>query len=234
MEIKEIKLKDCKIDSEFTKVNESTYSCVSKAIIGEDAFESIIYLELSNEHYEYINSFNYKELLFNLKGVFQIRKNKKDMPFMLFKVTSIINTEERLQIIEERKERLKQRTLMENKKKNKKKPEELKMNKHNWVEYVPGVQDNLIEMKMDKVKIINKVHKRRAVVDLKKINRIVVVKEIDNTDEYELVFGYSTFIKCKILDLPANVYITDKTRNEFIKYVNDIYDSMINNGDEIE
>ena len=28
MEIKEIKLKDCKIDSDFTKVNENTYSCV--------------------------------------------------------------------------------------------------------------------------------------------------------------------------------------------------------------
>lgn len=103
MEIKEIKLKDCKIDSDFTKVNENTYSCVSKAIIGEENLESIIYLELSNEHYEYINKFNYKELLFNLKGIIQIRKNKKDIPFLFFKVSSIINTEERLQSIIERK-----------------------------------------------------------------------------------------------------------------------------------
>lgn len=225
MEIKEIKLKDCKIDSDFTKVNESTYICVSKAIIGEESLESIIYLELSNEHYEYINSFNYKELLFNLKGSFQIRKNKKDMPFMFFKVTSIINTEER-------KERLKQRTLIENRKKNKKKVQDFKI--HNWIDYVPEIKEDSIEMKMDKIKIINKIHNNKAIVDLKRKNTLVVVKEIENTDEYELLIGYGTFVKCKILDLPANVYITDKTRNEFIKYVNDIYDSMINNGDEIE
>ena len=86
---------------------------------------------------------------------------------------------------------------------------------------------------MDKVKVINKVHKRKAQVDLKRRNKLVVVKEIENTDEYELIIGYGTFVKCKILDLPANVYITNKTRNEFIKYVNDIYDSMINTDNEM-
>lgn len=225
MEIKEIKLKDCKIDSDFTKVNENTYSCVSKAIIGEENLESIIYLELSNEHYEYINKFNYKELLFNLKGIIQIRKNKKDIPFLFFKVSSIINTEERLQSIIERKKRLKEKALMDNN--STKKSCEI-IYKPNWSEYIPGLNDSLIEMKMDKIKIINNIHAKKSIVDLNKSIGIVVVKKIEDTDEYELIIGYSTFVKCKLLNLPAKVYITEKTRDEFIKYINNIQYAKVN------
>ena len=225
MEIKEIKLKDCKIDSDFTKVNENTYSCVSKAIIGEENLESIIYLELSNEHYEYINKFNYKELLFNLKGIIQIRKNKKDIPFLFFKVSSIINTEERLQSIIERKKRLKEKALMDN---NATKKSCEIIYKPNWSEYIPGLNDSLIEMKMDKIKIINNIHAKKSIVDLNKSIGIVVVKKIEDTDEYELIIGYSTFVKCKLLNLPAKVYITEKTRDEFIKYINNIQYEKVN------
>ena len=225
MEIKEIKLKDCKIDSDFTKVNENTYSCVSKAIIGEENLESIIYLELSNEHYEYINKFNYKELLFNLKGIIQIRKNKKDIPFLFFKVSSIINTEERLQSIIERKKRFNEKAVMDN---NATKKSCEIIYKPNWSEYIPGLNDSLIEMKMDKIKIINNIHAKKSIVDLNKSIGIVVVKKIEDTDEYELIIGYSTFVKCKLLNLPAKVYITEKTRDEFIKYINNIQYAKVN------
>lgn len=227
MEIIEVKLKGCKIDSDFTKINENTYSCVSKAIIGEDNFESIIYLELSDEHYKYITKFNYKELLFNLTGVVQIRKNKKDIPFMFFKTNSIINTEEIAGIKEKKEETVKQKELIENNTK-RKDNNELDINTSKWSDCIPGLKDNLIEMKMDKIKIINKIHTRMAMVDLKRNSGIVVVKKIEDTDEYELIIGYATFIKCKLLDLTAKVYVTDKTRKEFVKYLNNTQDAKVN------
>ena len=100
--------------------------------------------------------------------------------------------------------------------------------KPNWSEYIPGLNDSLIEMKMDKIKVINNIHAKKSIVDLNKSIGIVVVKKIEDTDEYELIIGYSTFVKCKLLNLPAKVYITEKTRDEFIKYINNIQYAKVN------
>ena len=74
-----VKLYNCKIDSELKEGKNEEYNCITKAYIGEEKLESIFYLSLDKEQYKYVSGLDYKNTLFNMKGVIQVRKNKKDI-----------------------------------------------------------------------------------------------------------------------------------------------------------
>lgn len=223
MKIREVKLYDCKIDSEFSEGKDGVYSFISKAIVGNDELESIIYVEINKDQYKYLTSVDYKEMLFNLKGVFQIRKNKKDIPFMIFKVNFIMDNQEIEALKIRNEEKIKNKAISQyNKIKGEKKRAHAKKvresKKFNWKEIVPNLDEKLIEMNVDNIIITHNAHinSNKANIEIVRENPRMVVRKIEESNKYELILGFKSFVSCKVFNIPARVYVINESREKFV------------------
>lgn len=206
METSLVKLYNCKVDSELKEGKNEEYNCITKAYVGEEKLESIFYLSLDKEQYEYVNGLDYKNTLFNMKGIIQVRKNKKDVPFLYFKCSYI----ESLSDIAKAK-------------KNKKEKMNKKQAKIDWINNIPNAEENLVELDAKKIKFIDEIYKQKAMIDIGSVRDDYVpklaVNPIEGTDEYSLVFGFRGLILAKILDLKVMAYVTDCNREELLELV---------------
>lgn len=203
METSLVKLYNCKIDSDLKESKSGDFTCITKTYVGEEKLESIFYLSLDKEQYEYIHGLDFKNTLFNMKGVIQVRKNKKDIPFIHFKCSYI----ESLDDIKRAKE--------------KKKSKNKKQEKLDWINSIPNAKESLVELDPKKIKFIDEIHKQKAMIDIGSVSDDYVpklaVNPIEGTDEYSLVFGFRGLILAKMLDLKVMAYITDCNREELLK-----------------
>lgn len=206
METSLVKLYNCKIDSELKEGKNEEYNCITKAYIGEEKLESIFYLSLDKEQYKYVSGLDYKNTLFNMKGVIQVRKNKKDIPFIYFKCSYIESLED----------------IAEAKKKKKEKMNK-KQQKIEWISKIPNAQENLVELDPQKIKFVDEIHKHKVMIDIGGVKEDYIpklaVNPIEGTDEYSLVFGFRGLILAKMLDLKVMAYITDCNREELLKQI---------------
>lgn len=205
METSLVKLYNCKIDSDLKEGKNEDYTCITKTYVGEEKLESIFYLSLDKEQYEYVNGLDYKNTLFNMKGVIQVRKNKKDIPFIYFKCSYIGSLEDI--------EKVKEKKKLKNK----------KQEKLDWLGKIPNVEENLVELDPKKVRFMDDIHKQKTIIDIGSVKDdyvpILAVNPIEGTDEYSLVFGFRGLILAKMLDLKVRAYITDCNREELLKMV---------------
>lgn len=201
-----VKLYDCKIDSEFKEGKNEEYNCITKAYIGEEKIESIFYLSLDKEQYKYVSGLDYKNTLFNMKGVIQVRKNKKDIPFIYFKCSYIESLEDIAEAKKKKKEKIGK-----------------KQQKIEWISKIPNAQENLVELDPQKIKFVDEIHKHKAMIDIGGVKENYVpklaVNPIEGTDEYALVFGFRGLILAKMLDLKVMAYVTDCNREELLKQI---------------
>ena len=75
-------------------------------------------------------------------------------------------------------------------------------------------------MSADKIKLTEKEHLKKAIVDLNRNLKLVIIRPLEESSgEYSLVLGYSALIKAKLLNTPVEAYIIDKSREEIVNYM---------------
>ena len=214
MDIREVKLYDCKIDKDFKKNNNGFYDTVAKSKIGE--FENIIFLELSKDQFEYINKLDYKNILFNIKGHMQVKVNKKGIPFLYFKANFIMSIDEINKI---KKDKLNQ---LKNKKKKNTPPNEKVFN---WMEKLEELGYKTIEVNTSDIILKDKEHLKSTTVDFStkylKNDLKVVIKKLDNSDKYELILGWKALIGARVFDKKLTAYLVDVNRKELLEKIKD-------------
>lgn len=218
MDIRKVILYDCRIDVDFKEVSKNTFRCVAKAKFNDvDDVLNIILIEINKQQLSYLELYDYKNNdlgYFDIKGYFEIKKNKKDVPFLLFKVTSI---------------KLSSKRVADNKKiqeKKKKKKKELKIKLENnicafkdWYKKIEflGLEKKVLDA--SKVKFLNEEHLKATSVEFNKKyilykDLIAVVEPIENSDNYKLILGWKSLIAAKLFDREITCYITNKTKDE--------------------
>lgn len=217
MEIREVKFYDCKLDSDFKENKEGAFNTIAKTMIGE--FENIILLEITKDQYEYLNSIDYKNLLFNIKGHMQIRKNKKDIPFLFFKANYI-------QSLDDLKK------LKQAKRKKKKKKNDL-VASLNWHEKIELLDYEKIEnFDCRKIKLVDEEHLIPCKLEfnpkyLQDRELKAVIKKIEETDRFELILGWKDLLSAKFFDRDLSVYIVKENRKELVEKLSKIDSEVV-------
>lgn len=218
MDIRKVILYDCRIDVDFKEVSKNTFRCVAKAKFNDvDDVLNIVLIEINKQQLSYLELYDYKNNdlgYFDIKGYFEIKKNKKDVPFLLFKATSI---------------KLSSKRVAENKRnqeKKKKKKKELKINLENnictfkdWYKKIEflGLEKKVLDA--SKVKFLNEEHLKTTSVEFDKKyilykDLIAVVEPIENSNNYKLILGWKSLVAAKLFDREITCYITNKTKDE--------------------
>lgn len=214
MDIREVKLYDCKIDKDFKENKNGFYDTVAKSKIGE--FENIIFLELSKDQFEYINKLDYKNILFNIKGHMQVKVNKKGIPFLYFKANFIMSIDEINKIKKDKLNQLKN-------KKNKNTPPNEKV--FNWMEKLEELGYKTIEVNTSDIILKDKEHLKSTTVDFStkylKNDLKVVLKKLDNSDKYELILGWKALIGARVFDKKLTAYLVDVNRKDLLEKIKD-------------
>lgn len=214
MEIREIKLYDCMFDSELKESKDNKLSTVTKVKIGD--FENIILFEFSKEQGEYLKNTNQEGVLFNVVGSFQVRKNKKEVPFLFLKVDSIISLED----LEKRKKEIREKYNAEKKEKQKiKAQKEMRLR---WTEKIEELCGNPVKIDYRKIDFVDKEHLKNSRIDFsakyiecKELK--CVVSQNSDSDRYRLVFGWKQLITAKLFDKDIDVYIFNGSKDELIE-----------------
>lgn len=240
MDISKVELVRCKFDCELKKNDKGMYVGLAKGLVGNNGLESVFYLEMDQEVYGYISECDLESTLFDISGVMQARKNKKEVPFIYYKVMNLIKSEDKENLYKMNKEETdpivggkveKEIEDKSNVKKKKKKGE-------NKVITVTEVVESLglepIIMSADKIKLTEKEHLKKAIIDLSRNLNLVIIRPLEESDgEYSLVLGYSALIKAKLLNTPVTAYIVNKTREEVVDYIKDFRNKKLNEESEI-
>lgn len=237
MDILKVELVRCRVDCELKKKDKGMYVGLAKGLVGNDGIESIFYLEMDEEKYAYISGYDLESTLFDISGVMQARKNKNDVPFIYYKVMNLIKSEDKkvskeeiAPIVEGNVE--KEIEDKSDEKKKKKKKGENKVITVNEVVESLGLEP--IIMSADKIKLTEKEHLKKAIVDLSRNLNLVIIRPLEESDgEYSLVLGYSALIKAKLLNTPVTAYIVNKTREEVVDYIKDFRNKKLNEESEI-
>lgn len=195
---------------------------------------SIIMVEVTRRQWQKFKDHpNVLELYFTITGKFEIRK-KDDKPFLYVKSISIERLKakgqkNKLQEFEnvnkeyERQIEIDKREMKEIEEKRRiQRKKELEDQKEDKFWYEKIEENKFIEIDISKVKLTNEIHLNSIVpiYNIKRINRIkrvspIAVRQIDSSEEYELITGLKSFILAKLLSLKVKAYITDLDRDTF-------------------
>lgn len=151
MNIKKFALLSCIVDGDFKEVRDDSFQVLLKA--NQNDMESVILLEINKKHYDFLQTFDYKKTNIYIKGEMQVRKNKKDVPFLFFKAIKI------------------EKSKIKNSKNRKSKDVKL-FQKFNWREEIKKLDYEVKELDARNIKFIHKEH-------LKAINISICKKEIN-------------------------------------------------------
>ena len=220
MNVRSVVLYDCRIDGEFKEVSKNVFHCIVKTKFdGVDSAPSIVLIEVNKAQFSYLETYDYKDNevgYFDIKGSFEVRKNKKDIPFLLLKATSV---------------KLSSKRVAENKRKQEKKKEKIKKEKaqkklennsydfsywYKKIEFL-GLERKVLDSY--KIKLIDEEHLNPTNVEFNKnyilnTNLVAVVEPIENSDEYKLILGWKPLLASKLFDKKITCYITNKTKEE--------------------
>lgn len=210
MEIREVKFYDCKLDLDFKENKEGSFNTIAKTMIGE--FENIILLEITRDQYEYLNSMDYKKFLFNIKGHMQIRKNKKDIPFLFFKANYVQSLDD----------------LNKLKKSKGKRKQSVSGASLKWHEKIELLEYEKIEnFDCRKIKLVDSEHLQPCRLEfnpkyLHGRELKAAIKPIEKTDKFELVLGWKDLLSAKFFDRDLSVYIVKEDRKTLVKKLSEI------------
>lgn len=220
MDISKVDLVRCKIDCELKKNDKDNYVGLAKGLVGNDGIESIFYLEMDKEAYSYIAGYDLNNTFFDISGILQARKNKNGVPFIYYKVVSVVKAEDKEKLCNMNEEDIasvgESEKDLGDKLNSKKKTKAI-----NKVIPVTEVVESLglkfIMMSADKITLTEKEHLKKAFVDLNRNLDSVIIRPLEeSSDEYSLVLGYSAFVKAKLLNTQLKAYIIDKSRDEIV------------------
>lgn len=236
MDIRDVILYECRIDGEFKEVSKDIFHCIVKSKFDKvDGASSIVLIEVNKQQLSYLETYEYRDNEvghFDIKGTFEVRKNKKDIPFLLLKVISVRLSAKR---VADNKKKLE-------KKKEKKKKEKLENNLDNnsedfskWHKKIEllGLEKKVLDA--TKIKLLDEEHLKHTIVDFSKkyvLNKelIAVVEPIKDSDEYKLILGWKPLITAKLFDKEITCYITNKTKEELR---NELANIKLNEGDNL-
>lgn len=220
MDIRDVILYECRIDGEFKEVSKDIFHCIVKSKFDKcEGASSIVLIEVNKQQLSYLETYEYRDNEvghFDIKGTFEVRKNKKDIPFLLLKAISVRLSAKR---VADNKKKLE-------KKKEKKKKEKLENNLDNnsedfskWHKKIEllGLEKKVLDA--TKIKLLDEEHLKHTIVDFSKkyvLNKelIAVVEPIKDSDEYKLILGWKPLITAKLFDKEITCYITNKTKDE--------------------
>lgn len=220
MDVKRVVLYDCRIDGEFKEVSKNVFHCIVKTKFdGVDGAPSIVLLEVTKAHLAYLETYDYKDseiAYFDIKGSFEVRKNKKDIPFLLLKATSVKLSSKR--VADNRRNLEKKRAKIKEEKAKKK----LENNSYDFSYWYKKIEFLGLEKKVldsYKIKLIDEEHLNPTNVEFNKnyilnTNLVAVVEPIENSDEYKLILGWKPLLASKLFDKKITCYITNKTKEE--------------------
>ena len=223
MNIREVKLYDCKIDTDFKENKNGFYDTVAKSKIGE--LENIIFLEINKEQFDYINKLDYKNMLFNVKGYMQAKKNKKDIPFLCFKANFIMSVEEinKIKLAKKASQNNALKNAPKNNKKNNKQKADNKVFK--WEQKLEDLGYEQKEVEVKDILLKDREHFKSTTVDFSvkylKNDLKVAIKQIKDSDKYELILGWKALIGAKIFDKKLKGYIVDLNRKDLLEKIED-------------
>ena len=234
MDISKVELVRCKFDCELKKNDKGMYVGLAKGLVGSNCLESVFYLEMDQDIYGYISECDLESTLFDISGVMQARKNKKEVPFIFYKVMNLIKSVEK----EVNKEEIVAEGKVNEEKENNSDEKKKKKKGVGKVITVTEVVESLglepIIMSADKIKLTEKEHLKKAIIDLSKKLTLVIIRPLEESEgEYSLVLGYSALIKAKLLNTPVTAYIVNKTREEVVDYIKDFRNKKLNEENEI-
>ena len=230
MDIREIKLYDCVIDTDFKENKNGCYDTVAKAKIGK--FENIVFLELDKEEFEYINQLDYKNTPFNIKGHMQVKVNKKGLPFIYFKANFIMSVEEVNKIKHAKAELLNKIKNQEKNNGQDNKQHNVKDNKQDttqsnkcfkWEQKVEELGYEQIEVDTKDIVLKDKEHLKNATINFSKkylkYDLKVAIKKIENSDKYELILGWKSLIGARMFDKKLTGFVVDVDRKELLEKI---------------
>lgn len=236
MDIRDVILYECRIDGEFKEVSKDIFHCIVKSKFDKcEGASSIVLIEVNKQQLSYLETYEYRDNEvghFDIKGTFEVRKNKKDIPFLLLKAISVRLSAKR---VADNKKKLE-------KKKEKKKKEKLENNLDNnsedfskWHKKIEllGLEKKVLDA--TKIKLLDEEHLKHTIVDFSKkyvLNKelIAVVEPIKDSDEYKLILGWKPLITAKLFDKEITCYITNKTKEELR---NELANIKLNEGDNL-
>ena len=128
MDIKKFVLYECSIDGEFKEVSKNTFHWIVKSKFSDiEGAPIIVLIEINKQQLNYLETYDYKENevgYFDIKGTFEVRKNKKDIPFLLLKADSVRLSSKRT--AENKKEQERKKRKLKNK---------LENNSYNFIDW---------------------------------------------------------------------------------------------------
>lgn len=217
MKLKTITLSNCLINDDFKEVKPGVFQALAKVNIND--LESIVLLEITEKHYKFLKTFDYKSVELNIIGSMQVRKNKKDIPFLFFKVDKL------------KKVKVKQPTKKDNLSKIDK-----KLFKFNWKETIKNFNYEVKMLDVTSIKFVNEEHfagfsfniskKSMREYEKKYEKAKIVVKPIEKTNDYELLIGWKSLILAKLLNKNKKIQcvVVDKSREELVNELFDYYE----------
>ena len=176
---------------------------------GEEKDSGIISMLLTEEQCEYLESTDYLNNLYNIKGTFTIKKNKKGLPFMLFEIILIKSIDD---IIKE-KQIAREQVNKTNKLKT--------LKKKGWRAKVDDLIKRSIMIDPNIITTNSEEHRNPFVVDILKeaphhIHQIAVEKI---GDSYDLVVGHKGLLISRECNKKVRAYVISTTREEFLKKI---------------
>ena len=234
MDILKVDLLRCKIDCELKKNNKGMYVGLAKGLVGNDGIESIFYLEMDEEAYVYISGYDLNNTLFDISGIMQARKNKNEVPFIYYKVENVISDGDKEKVEDSSKENIVvEKDLVDDTNVKTKKKKRRKKGK-SIIEIVKHFELEPIDMSADKIKLTEKKHLKKAIVQMNKTSNLVIIRPLEGpSDEYSLVLGYGALVRAKLLNTQVRAYILHKTRDEIINYMEELKNSDLEEKSEV-
>ena len=236
MDIRDVILYECRIDGEFKEVSKDIFHCIVKSKFDKcEGASSIVLIEVNKQQLSYLETYEYRDNEvghFDIKGTFEVRKNKKDIPFLLLKAISVRLSAKRVADNKKKLEKKKE------KKKKKKLENNLDNNSEDFSKWHKKIELLGLEKKVldaTKIKLLDEEHLKHTIVDFSKkyvLNKelIAVVEPIKDSDEYKLILGWKPLITAKLFDKEITCYITNKTKEELR---NELANIKLNEGDNL-
>ncbi len=182
---------------------------------------SIIMVEITKKQWgKFKDNPNVLDLYFTINGWFEIR-TKNEKPYLYVKSNSIIRLKAKgkKSKIEEIN---KMNEIYQNEIEQEKKDIEIQRQKEGNFWFKKIEEEEFIKMDINKVKLTSPTHLNSIlpVYNIKRFKEIntlypIAIKEIPDSEEYELITGLRSFIAAKLLSLKVNAYITNLDRETF-------------------
>ncbi|WWU66881.1 hypothetical protein QJR26_19105 (plasmid) [Clostridium baratii] len=219
MECKIVRFYDCKLNGEFKEKDNDIFQTLVKANVND--VMNIFLLEINKKQYDYLVRFDYKDEdseLFDIGGYIEVKKNKKDIPFLLIKATEV-------KLSRKRRKKTK-KNIEQKKKKENEANKEKQFTFSKWEEKIKLLNLDTKVLDSRKIKLVDEEHLKNVRIDFSKNyirnkELIALVSPIENSDEYKLVIGWKSLIMAKIFDKEIFCYLTDESKKE-------IKDKLIN------